>query len=513
MGGKGPGSFRQQDQQQQQQQQQMVPSTPELPFGLKPKRTWDIKTPLKRTNWNKIPVHKLTEDAFWVKVDETKLDTSGEICEALANKFSSDPKSRILKQDSQRRGPEPNSTLKRNRELKVLEQNAAQNLIITLTSRKVTADEITKSIISVDESHLSAATLEQLIQYLPQQQQLVKLEEYRCQMDDLHEAEQFALTLGSIKRLEPRLMSIIFKLRFEEYVNDIKPAIVAATTACEEIKKSKKLAKILKYVLLIGNVLNSGSNRGGAYGFEISFLPKLVTTKAEDNKTTLLHFLADTVEKKAPDALNFYEELHHVDRASRISPEQLQKSLEIMRRSIENLEKDLRIFKPHNSDDRFGEVMAKFCKEAKDRFELMQAMFSKMEKLYKNLATYYAFDPKTYTMDEFFSDIKTFKDQFIGAHKENAKLREQEEKMRRVQAEREKREQERQKKLQFHNIANGNEVNGDNDRGLMDNLMSRLETGAAFALKPRRTRPGGDVRRGQRTRALANNVLMAASNR
>lgn len=455
-------------------------------------------------------MHKLTEEAFWVNVDETKLDTSGEICEALANKFSSDPKSRIQKQDSQRKGPEQCSTLKRSRQLKVLDQKGAQNLMITLSSSKTTPDEITKYIITVDEQHLNAATLQQLLHLLPQQQQLVKLEEYRCQMDELHEAEQFALTLGSIKRLEPRLTSIIFKLRFEEYVCDIKPAVVAATAACEEVKNSKKLAKILKYVLLIGNVLNSGSTRGGAYGFEISFLPKLVATKAEDNKTTLLHFLADTVEKKAPDALNFYEEIHHVDRASRISPEQLQKSLEVMKRSINDLEKDLRNFKPHNSDDRFGDVMSKFLKEANERFQKLQTMFAKMDKLYKNLATYYAFDPKTYTMDEFFTDIKTFKDQFIGAHKENAKLREQEEKMRRATIDREKREVERQKKLQYHNMANS-ELNGDDDKGLMDNLMSRLETGAAFALRPRRTRIGDARNKGPRTRALANNVLLASN--
>lgn len=469
-------------------------------------------------------MHKLTEEAFWVQVDETKLDTSGEICEALANKFSCDTKARIIKQDSQRRGTgdgQGTSTLKRSRELKVLDQKAAQNLMITLSSSRVSADEVLKYIIEVDEEHLNAATLQQLIHLLPQQQQLVKLEEYRCQMNELHEAEQFALSLGSIKRLEPRLTSIIFKLRFEEYVSDIRPAIVAATTACEEVKKSKKLAKILKYVLLIGNVLNSGSNRGGAYGFEISFLPKLVTTKAEDNRTTLLHFLADTVEKKAPDALNFYEELHHVDRASRISPEQLQKSLEVMKRSISDLDKDIRIFKPHNSSDRFGEVMSKFLKEANERFQLMQTMFSKMEKLYKNLATYYAFDPKTYTMDEFFTDIKTFKDQFIQAHKENGKLREQEEKMRRAYVEREKRELERQKKLQYHqqqqqdhqvNGSSGVGGGGDDDKGLMDNLMSRLESGAAFASKPRRIRIADrEARiRGQRTRALANHVLMAS---
>lgn len=64
--------------------------------------------------------------------------------------------------------------------------------------------------------------------------------------------------------------------------------------------------------------MNSGSRNGQAFGFEISFLPKLTSTKDVDNKTTLLHFLVETIEKKFPDLLNFHEQLEHVDRASRV---------------------------------------------------------------------------------------------------------------------------------------------------------------------------------------------------
>lgn len=455
---------------------------PGLPFGLKPKRTWDLKTPVKKSKINKVPVYKLTQEAFWVARDETKLDTSGEICQALASKFSSGPRSKMQKQDAQRRGTEQTSTLKRTRELKVLDQKVAQNLMITLSSSKMSADELVKHLITVDEEHLNAAALQQLIHVLPQPQQLVKLEEYRDQIEDLHEAERFALTLGSIKRLESRLTSIIFKMKFDEYVGDIRPSLMAGIQACEEVRKSKKFAKILDYILLIINILDSGSEHGGSYGFEISSLPKLVATKAEDNRTTLLHFLVDTVEKKAPDILNFHQELQHVDDASRISAEQLHKSLEQMKRSINDLDKDIRVFKPHNSDDRFGQVISEFAGSAKKRFEVLQGMFAKMEDLYKDLAKYFTFEPKTYTMDEFFSDVKTFKDQFIGAQKENAKLKEQEEKLRRAQLEREKRI-ERQKKL-----ASQHEMNGDNEKDLMDNLMSRLESGQAFALRPRNGR-------------------------
>lgn len=44
--------------------------------------------------------------------------------------------------------------------------------------------------------------------------------------------------------------------------------------------------------------------------------------------------------------------------------------------------------------------------------ELLQNMCKKMEALYDDLAEYYVFDKSKYTLEEFFSDIKIFKDNF-----------------------------------------------------------------------------------------------------
>lgn len=51
--------------------------------------------------------------------------------------------------------------------------------------------------------------------------------------------------------------------------------IVGATLACEEIRDSKKFAKLLELVLLVGNYLNAGTKNAQAVGFEISYLPKV----------------------------------------------------------------------------------------------------------------------------------------------------------------------------------------------------------------------------------------------
>lgn len=46
-------------------------------------------------------------------------------------------------------------------------------------------------------------------------------------------------------------------------------------------------------------------------------LLQLKDTKSADQKTTLLHFLAEVCEEQFPDVIKFIDELEHVDRASR----------------------------------------------------------------------------------------------------------------------------------------------------------------------------------------------------
>jgi len=452
---------------------------------MKPKKKWQLDMPMKRTNWKTIQPQKLSEKAFWVRVEEDRL-VSPDLLEGLSSRFSSRPPVKKAKE-----GEPDKPTSKKFKELKVLDAKAAQNLSILLggSLKYMSYEDIKRSILHCDESVLSDSVLQQLIQYIPTPEQLKKLEEYKDQYENLAEAEQFSVTLSSIKRLVPRLKSISFKQHYSEMVQDIKPDIVAATAACEEMRDSKKFAKLLELVLLVGNYLNSGTKNAQAVGFEISYLPKLTNTKDAENKTTLLHYLVDTIETKFPDLLSFNEELIHVDRASRVSLDSIQKTLKQMDSSIKNLETDLKNASKlaASEDDKFLEVMGNFAKEAREQCDVLQRMGKKMETVYQELAEYFVFDPQKYTLDEFFTDVKTFKDSFHQCHKDNNKLRETEEKIRRAReakekAEREKLERQAKKKALV-------DMNVDDDQeGVMDSLLEALKTGSAFSRDQRRKR-------------------------
>lgn len=152
--------------------------------------------------------------------------------------------------------------------------------------------------------------------------------------------------------------------------------------------------------------------------------------------------------------------------------------------SLRALELDLKNFKPYSDKDRFGKVMSSFLENTKTQYALLEEMQSKMESLYLEVAKYFSFDSKKYTMDECFGDIKQFKDQYICACEENLKRRELEIKNRRAKEAREKAEKERKERI--NNKIDPTNTDNQMDQGLMEHLIHSLHTGSAFAQHKRK---------------------------
>ena len=78
----------------------------------------------------------------------------------------------------------------------------------------------------------------------------------------------------------------------------LPPAALARSSATF-VLASPALRAVLELALALGNALNGGTPRGGAYGFAIEGLHKLATIKALDGRETLLHFLVARCETAA----------------------------------------------------------------------------------------------------------------------------------------------------------------------------------------------------------------------
>ncbi|NXB87533.1 DIAP3 protein, partial [Vidua chalybeata] len=273
-----------------------------LPFGMKPKKEFKPEVTMKRLNWSKVNP----------EAEEHKYENADMLCK-LELTFCCQKRVKREEEDFE----EKKSIKKRIKELKVLDPKIAQNLSIFLGSFRVPYEEIKMMILEVDETQLSESMIQNLIKHLPEQEQLNALSKFKNEYNNLSEPEQFGVVMSNVKRLRPRLSAILFKLQFEEQVNNIKPDIMAVSAACEEIKKSKSFSKLLELVLLMGNYMNAGSRNAQTFGYNLSSLCKLKDTKSADQKTTLLHFLVEVCEESYQDVLNFVEDFQHLDKASK----------------------------------------------------------------------------------------------------------------------------------------------------------------------------------------------------
>uniref|UniRef100_F7HNC0 Protein diaphanous homolog 2 n=1 Tax=Macaca mulatta TaxID=9544 RepID=F7HNC0_MACMU len=457
-----------------------------LPYGMKQKKIYKPEVSMKRINWSKIEPTELSENCFWLKVKEDKFENP-DLFAKLALNFATQMK--VQKNAEALEEKKTGPTKKKVKELRILDPKTAQNLSIFLGSYRMPYEEIRNIILEVNEDLLSEALIQNLVKHLPEQKILNELAELKNEYDDLCEPEQFGVVMSSVKMLQPRLSSILFKLTFEEHVNNIKPSIIAVTLACEELKKSESFNRLLELVLLVGNYMNSGSRNAQSLGFKINFLCKIRDTKSVDQKTTLMHFIADICEENYRDILKFPEELEHVESASKVSAQILKSNLASMEQQIVHLERDIKKFpQAENQHDKFVEKMTSFTKSAREQYEKLSTMHNNMMKLYENLGEYFIFDSKTVSIEEFFGDLNNFRTLFLN------KRREMEEKTRRAKLAKEKAEQEKlerqKKKKQLIDI----NKEGD-ETGVMDNLLEALQSGAAFRDRRKRIPRNPDNRR------------------
>ncbi|XP_066571109.1 protein diaphanous homolog 2 isoform X2 [Amia ocellicauda] len=465
------------------------PPAIKLPYGLQQKKTYKPEVVMKRVNWSKIVPQEMAENCFWIKVKEEKFE-SPDLFAQLSLSFSS--KTKVKKDMDETDDRKALQFKKKAKELRILDSKTAQNMSIFLGSFRLPYEEIRDIILQVDEERLSEALIQNLIKNLPEQKELSALAELKSEYEELCESEQFGIVMSSVKLLRSRLNGILFKLTFEEQVNNIRPDIMNVTFACEEVKRSEGFSRLLEMVLLVGNYMNAGSRNAQTFGFNISFLCKLRDTKSTDQKTTLLHFLVEKFEEKFTEILKFPDELEHVESASKVSAQILKASLDTMERHIERLENDIKNFpKTDDSQDKFVQKMSGFSKHSREQYEKLSIMHKNMQKLYESLGSYFAFDPHTVSIEDFFIELANFRTLFLEAVKENHKKREMEEKIKRAKLAKEKAEREKQERQQKKKQLIDMNKEGD-ETGVMDSLMEALQSGAAFRDRRKRTPRNGE---------------------
>lgn len=384
----------------------------------------------------------------------------------------------------------------------LLDTQRSNNVAIMLSKMK---DEVTdlpisnsqckRFILDLDEKMISRDFLQALTTNAPKAEEIEILKAFTGPREELGKPEQFFLEILTIPRVSTRLECWNNSLKAWPALRDIQERLEMLEVCLKEIREGKDpsgnskrsmIQSVLEVVLALGNYLNGGSFRGGAYGFKLQALEKLTDTKTASGKKTLMHFIADFLEKDLPDLKDWDECVKNADAGSRVVFSQLrQDSVEVYK--IVAMVKTEIAATPENPGDKFKQKMTDFLldfekkvTEIKDRMEAIQKKYVEVAKFYGEE------DVSTLPMDEFIKIFATFAASYNSAKSDNTKERmmreknEKEEKRKRMQAEM-KAQQARKRETQA--AAGGGEDEEDEDateraKRLMGG-RARTRTGAA----------------------------------
>lgn len=232
----------------------------------------------------------------------------------------------------------------------------------------------------------------------------------------LANTERFFYFMSSIPRVSQRLSLLLFKEQHGILFGSVEESLAAIEAAERELNQSKSLRLILSVILAFGNYLNGESKVGGAYGFKLSALNRLVNLRSNDKSTSLMTYLVEYVHKQYPQADSWYNEIGHVRQSVRIEASQLRADLNRIKNSLSGLQAELNIVKSARAPgDRFPDVMSSFCQDASVKLARLLERFDAAEKEYKRLRNFYGETSDLLPWEKFFNMFVEFANQFQAA--------------------------------------------------------------------------------------------------
>jgi diaphanous 1 len=396
---------------------------------------------MKGMNWEKVEVFKLTNTVWDNKKFEEETVKVNLNNDELENLFS-----KKIVETKKLGGKEEKKNTKV--AVSIVDGKKTTNLQIMLSKLKMSYTEIRDAILKMDISVITMEGVALFAQWCPSDQEATMIRDFIAtqaalpeeERQPLGDVEQFASVLHEIPLVQERLESWLYKLRFIQKLHDTMNEINSMYYAAKEIRESREWLDVLRIVLELGNVLNYGTFRAGAWGFKIDALTKLNETKSDIKKDfSVLHVLCQILKRDFPQLAKFYTHLPHVEAASTCSLTQAQSVVSSLKQGLADAKRINRQVTPLNEIDNFKKLMSKFLSRASDEVEALEDLYEKTDKKYKELAQFYAEDPAKLAAEEFFKIINTFVTHVKEGYKVLSAAKKAEEAKARIEAKRQER--------------------------------------------------------------------------
>lgn len=437
---------------------------------------------MKQLQWDKLP-HQQVSNTLW---GSEQLDKENE----MLQKLQLDGVWRQMEEDFKAKQLMINLMARQKRaELKsVLDDQTKKHVEILMKRvKKLAPEEIAWKIKHFDAELCTRDFLKELKLVLPTPEQIGKLNVYRNseieELAELHPADRLMVKLIQIERLVPRIEAMAYKSSFDETLSLLDTGAHKLIEAGQSLLEAKAFKELLSLILLVGNYMNGTGVKGGAFGFKVSSINKLVDTKSVNN-TTLLHFLEKTVVKHFPDMETFLEELSKPADACRENLQDIRKGLGELREGLKRIRQELKDhFTDMDPEETYGRQMWSFVGKAGTQLDDLADDVNAAETTFVQVVKHYGEDEKNMTSTEFYAIFKTFVTSYKKCKADNQLAVAE-------QLAIEKRKQAAQEMKAIRDKAQAEKPPPNpEDANLLDGLLERLLKGDSVGRKARRTRP------------------------
>ncbi|XP_062234863.1 delphilin [Platichthys flesus] len=306
----------------------------------------------------------------------------------------------------------PPENFKKKDVVEILSHKKAYNASILIAHLKLSPAELRQVLMNMTTNRLEPAHIKQLLLYAPDDDEVKQYEQFEQDPAKLSDPDQFIFQMLMVPEYKTRLRSLHFKTTLQERTEEMKVAYDYIYKASVELRSSKKLAKILEFVLAMGNYLNNGQPKSSqTTSFKINFLSELSTTKTVDGKSTFLHILAKSLGQHFPELLNFSRDLTTVPLAAKVNQRTVTTELSDLHATIQDIRTAcLKI--PPTSEDHFASVMSSFLENSHPAVQSLESLQTRAMEEFSKVASYFGEDGKSSSTDTFFAIFAEFISKF-----------------------------------------------------------------------------------------------------
>lgn len=357
---------------------------------------WDILKPVE------------LKGTVWEDLDDTKIKLN---LDSLEDKFS-----QVQKKPKVEEAPKEVKKEKKT----FIEGDRTRNINIVLNKIHYDPLEISDALEQYNIEVLTPDNCGLLEPIMPTESEIKEVAAFNGDvLTELASGDQFVLIVSGIIGYRERLKALIFRYCYQEEYDAVMKEMNRFFKVFKFLKEDKNLAKLFEIFLALGNYMNGGGFKGGAYGFTIDSIKNFADTKSKDNKSNFIDYIILMLHEQLKDNEMVEILLKKFKKFKKLQYQGIQESVKNLNSKF-NDAKALKGILEKNKDqllqeDQSDAFMKSFYDDAEKKVTEVQKKFEDIDAQYLGIAKFFGAKPDKLDIIGFVNIFRKFYDDFQNA--------------------------------------------------------------------------------------------------